>query len=520
MAGNKAARNFSTKEVQVLEAARNFGLDVATEINADARQIVADLVVEFGSIDNAIQVQQSNAFNNQQPAIETATQQAWGNTDQQIANTDLANQFTNTVNQGVNIGGLGFTNGLAQINDRATEITNTQGTAGLNELVDAQTTLGDYISVGGMDAGLKDLYGMGRALVASGGFTPELMGFLSQASAALMQQGGMTPEMQKVFNTAQGIIDAGGGGGSLLPIEEMISFARDEAANATKNTFEAARRDQLRREGGSGGAAVGTGGALAEAADDSAQNQAKAVRDASLSAQDMRLQRELAALGIQGNVAGMSAQLKSSVTGALGSLNAGALSYAGSALNAGAGMMSNAQSIGAQKFNTAVGGMTDIGRIFAEREQNAFDNIFKVGTSANDNVKMAYDMNQGVLDSRNIGATNLNTFNTDLANVQQGFNMNRIQNGTNQINNGVLLSNLSQPYWDWARLNELGRQELQLLGYKNAQQPGFWKTLGQGAITSTVNGAATYLTGGGNLPFFGGGSTATDPYGNPVWAKE
>lgn len=467
---------------------------------------------------------------NYNPATSVATQFTGGTNLNQGINQGLINGYTgNILNNPV----VGKTAPLQGIEDRATDITNTQGKAGLNELVDAQTTFGDVIAAGGMTGDLKSLLSLGKSMVASGGFTPELMGFINQASSQIMQYGEMTPEMRRVFNSAMKIVDAGGEGGALLPTEQIISFARDEAVARGQDQFNAAQRSAIQR-GMTPGVVTGVGGNLAEFADQIGQSEAKALRDASLGAQEQRLQQFLASQGTAGQIASANAQQRAGVASGLGSLNGGALSYAGNYVNAGASMANNAVNVGADYFNTATNGMINSSKIFADREQNAFDNLFGVNQAVNQNVGFGSDLARSGIDDQMRGVSLLNSVNSSqnndilgLLGLQSGIAQNGQNNALNatgqMINIGGMQMSAAQFYSQLSQMTQAQRAEIlnqpgvlgQLL---NSVAGGFGQSLGFGMGGMVAGGLSNWAnpTRGGAASRLGGGGS-TVPF-SPGWS--
>lgn len=489
--GRGAFKDLSSQEYQRLTDVAKYGLDEAARINnigVDELRILLDSR-GLPSEQAALQVELNDFITNASPATKIALGVAEGSNPFFQSAADIANRYTNFALSG---SAPGMTNPLQQVQDRAFDITNTQGTAGLDELVDSQRTLGDIISTGGMTGPLNELFGIGKALVRQGGFTPELQSFMKQGLAAIAQFASGTPEMKQAFAAAKKIVDAGGEGGSLIPIDQMISFARDEAASASQSAFDAMRRREAQTRDVTG-ATVGGVGPYAEFADQISQNQAKAVRDASLGAQDLRLRRETAGLGLMGDVSGQFAQLAAAGAGATGSLYNGGLSYAGNALRGGLDAMGSASSIAAQNLGTATSGMVGIGNIFANREQNAFSNLLGVNDAANRNTSMAFDMNSKLYGGNLEGANSLGNMNLNAAN-QYGNNMN---SAADRYLRGIqTIPSFADPYFNIYDRSQQGFQNVYSTQAPIIAAPNMWQQFGFNLLNAAGAGAINAFTGG------------------------
>lgn len=345
----------------------------------------------------------------------------------------------------------GLTQPMSFAQDRAKDIIGTQGQAGLNELVDAQRTAGDVISTGGFTPELNKMARAGYGLLNSGGFTPELMSFIQGMSGMLGGYNGPTPQAKQAFDAAMKIVNSGGEGGSLIPMDQMIAFARDEAANANLNAGNRAVRDFVRR-GGSFGAGVGTGGPLAEFADQAAQNEAKALRDASLGAQDLRLRREMGGLSAAGQlgsaIESSAGQQNAARTSALGSLGAAGISYAGNAMRTGADLIGSANNTAANMYQSSMTGMANFSNIFADREQNAFNNMIALNNAANQNVTLGAGLSKSQYMSGADAANVYGSLTNMLNNNQLGYQQAAFDANQTGVDNQFALQELYQKQAD------------------------------------------------------------------------
>lgn len=439
-------------ERERIEAVRKFGLAKAEELYG--KNEIDDLIGKTGLTGDQTEI--ANFLKNYdiQGGYTPATNYVGGVLDGSNPYVNQTGQYATDYANFLNSQGTGqpgLTQPMSFAQDRAKDIMGTQGKAGLNELVDAQVTAGDVISTGGFTPELNKMARAGYGLLNSGGFTDELQSFMGSMAGMIGGYTGPSAEASRAFNAAMNIVDAGGEGGSLIPIEQMISFARDEAANANRNSGNAAIREFVRR-GGSFGAGVGTGGPLAEFADQAAQNEAKALRDTSLGAQDLRLQREMGALGAAGqlgsSIESSKGQQESTRIGAMGSLASAGVSYAGNAMRTGADLVGSANSTAANMYNTSMQGMSNFGNIFADREQNAFNNSIALNTAANQNVTLGAGLSRAQY-TNGVDAANIYGGLTNMLNTNQlNFSNSAFEQNQTGVNNQFALQKMYQDQAD------------------------------------------------------------------------
>ncbi len=219
-----------------------------------------------------------------------------------------------------------------------------ENTALLNSLM-------GIISGGGASPESAALSSAGQGLISAGGMTGplnELMAMVRKGEAS----GGFTPKGTSLFDAMMKIVNAGGSGGALQFMEQVQSFARDAAATAIAQQAEAARRGAFQRQG----AAVGGGTveqALAEFGDESARAEAAALREATMSQQQLQLQQLLGASGIASDTNKTAAGILASYLG-LGGQVAGASAQN---ISSGGQMMSAAAQAAAQRLAASISGM-------------------------------------------------------------------------------------------------------------------------------------------------------------------
>lgn len=210
----------------------------------------------------------------------------------------------------------------------------------------------DIIKRGGSTDDLDRIKNFGISLAQAGGFTPELRNVLGESLTLLRSAGQLTPELREVFDLS--ITIAKGGKSALLPVDKIIEFAREDAAQATQSNFLANVREAQRRGGGPGALFSGPqGNILAEAADQSARNEAQAVRDALTKQQVLTLQERQSALNSAGDAAKAGASLESSRLNTSASLLGDVMRTASANLGTGLGAATNAESIAAGRLANA-----------------------------------------------------------------------------------------------------------------------------------------------------------------------
>jgi hypothetical protein len=149
---------------------------------------------------------------------------------------------------------------------------------------------------GGSTPGLQDLISRGASLVGQGGMTPQMTAFLQDINNGIAS-GGMTPESKQLFGKVMEIVNNGGRGGALLPMETVVSMARDAAATRAQQSAEAARRSALQRTGSAAFSGT-TEQALGEFSDQAMQQEAEAIRSGALTQQELQLKQLLGSMGV------------------------------------------------------------------------------------------------------------------------------------------------------------------------------------------------------------------------------
>jgi hypothetical protein len=123
----------------------------------------------------------------------------------------------------------GFNNALSELQNVGEEILRTRG-----ETADSRALLSQMqqiVANGGKSDETAMMFNQGANLFNAGGMTPQMNQLFGQIMQG-MQSGGMTPEARQVFDKAMEVVRANGAGGALLPMQQVQSFARDEAATA------------------------------------------------------------------------------------------------------------------------------------------------------------------------------------------------------------------------------------------------------------------------------------------------
>ncbi len=334
-------------------------------------------------------------------------------------------------------------------------------TPGLMEIQNAARQL---MTNQGMTGALKEMERGGLDLIASGGMTPEMKDFVSKLQTT-MQAGGMTPEAKQMFQEALKLVQAGGRGGALLPMENVLSFARDAAATAAAQRAEGIRRSANQRLGG----AVGAGTAeqvMAEFADESARGEAEAIRGAAMGQQGLQLQQLLGALGAGGDLSKAAMALLSSYAGA------GADVFRSAAANIGTG----GEMVGTAA-QQALGRMTQ-----------GMEGMGKTETQANLNQQRALEALGQYLDAQLGAGKSI----TDVFNLEAGRESNAFQALANL---GSLWTGtyMGQQEMDLKRkMSEIGSR-LESFGMSEQIRSGFWDTILKSA--AGLSGIGSQYTG-------------------------
>jgi len=214
------------------------------------------------------------------------------------------------------------------IQDRALAGLAGQGrTGGIDALSGAgQSTLGGIFGVGGLTPTGAVGEGVGLQQLLEGGRTPQTQ-YLADVGAT---QAGQEP---------------------LLPMDEALNFARQEAARNVSGQREGAMRQIFARGGGpaalSQGGMGGTQAAgVAEFADYALEAESAAIRDALMKQQGLQLQRQE-----QGT-----------------SMSLNALDQERGRMQVGSSLLGNLEDVASRRFGTGASMMTDAERIAAQRE--------------------------------------------------------------------------------------------------------------------------------------------------------
>lgn len=219
---------------------------------------------------------------------------------------------------------------LSVLGDRSTQFLANNG---MTPSLDDMMGLGlESVRAGGRTPQMDQLGGLfqgafGQALssgqdlvqrgLTTGGFSPEIRALLDAAMAGI-RSGGSNPALDEMTSEALEIIRAGGQGGALIPMGQAQSMARDQAITAARGQQEAVVRRALAMGGGPGSRTSGSQlRPLAEFADQSAQAEAAAIREATQTQQGLQLQQLLGAFGA-GNQAQATAANRLNTFGQIG----------------------------------------------------------------------------------------------------------------------------------------------------------------------------------------------------------
>lgn len=430
----------------------------------------------------------------------------------------------------------GMTPQMSGVNDALASVI---GRGGATDQTDAalKQFLGT-ISGGGRDAGTQGLVNTGQGLMANGGFTPQMQSLMDQVQKGIAT-GGMSPEMRQIFDQIMPIIK--GGDGVLQPLAQVQSFAQDAAGKATMDAGEAARRQAFARTGSGVGSGL-TGQDLLQFGAKSAEAQAAALRDATMSQQDLMLKQLTAALGTGADLG------KTAGASLLGFLGTGSdLTKTGAAnIGTGADLMKSGETVAANRFATGTAGFNDTlknvianltasGNIFTDNNKTALGRATLGGdlslgaeNSALKNRDSGLAGLQGLLQNslgagselNKVGSTEASSLNAALqsligltgqgSQITQNQQKLQLDQGNQQIAGFGLQGNLLSDqitkwlqsvggYTDIAKvwgggtpgtLGNIGSAQSGTI--QAASQPAWW----QGLLNTAVGGAASGLSGG------------------------
>jgi hypothetical protein len=418
---------------------------------------------------------------------------------------------------------------LDVLGDRSAELLANGGFTG--QMRDQEGFLNGLMQQFGMTPGLQGLqgqlsgaFGQAGGLSARGGMTPELAQLMGLATSGI-SGGGQTGELGALGSAAQRIIDAGGAGGALIPMEQAQGFARDAATRASKGQFEAAQRRALALGGGPGSRLSGSQfRGMAEFADQSANAEAAALREATLGQQGLQLQQLLGAFGA-GNEAQKTAAAR---LGAFTGLGGDVARAGASNLSASMGLQGDLgrsllgiQGQAGQNLGMGSQGMIDLNRIALGRqglgaqtglgiEEQAFRNLMGGGELSRGVTQDQLAALQGLqgfagIDAQNLGNAMQMFGQLSGQNVQQGIGMGGLslenrrdqanvfgQGQNNLLNLLNMLSGNARASLNFAggAMGPMGGIYQQ--GVQAAGQPRWWQSL----LNSTVGGAAGGISSG------------------------
>jgi hypothetical protein len=287
--------------------------------------------------------------------------------DPTLANIrDYANQLISTGGYGTNGGELKSLYDTGQkftANGGFTDALNQQQQAGLNILgtqgwnADSRRAMDQFqgmMAAGGQNADTQSLINQGKGLMANGGMTPQMQQLFNSVQQGI-QANGATPQNQALLDAVMKIVNNGGQGGALIPMQQAQSFARDQAAQANSQAAEAAQRGANQRLGAAAGAGTAEE-AMASFSNQAAQNEATGVQNATTQQQQLQLQQLVAALQTGGTLTGQQADLLK------GYLNTGQQVTGQGVQNiqTGAGMQQSGQAAAQENIATGAKGVNDI----------------------------------------------------------------------------------------------------------------------------------------------------------------
>jgi hypothetical protein len=420
----------------------------------------------------------------------------------------------------------------------------------------AMSTMGNLFSTNGATDFTSALQNAGRQSLSNGGFTPTLnaagaplMGILNQNGDTqnndilrrfgnqALTTGGYTANSGAGSNTALQGVQSGGRTGTtdalqgrglellnreaLLPLQQVLSMARDGAGAAGLNAAERARREAINRGGGAG-ATVANGmqnQGFAEFADQIARNESDAANKALLGQQDLQQKEQLAG----GSIAAQGADAERNRLGVfanlLNSLEQGATSRYGTG-----GQLANAANENeTQRILSAIRSVSDL-QDSATRNMGTVGGLGVQGAGLEQgNLDIAAKLLQTItgndLSKTSIGLNNLNSLSGNQNQYALGAGTLANQSANTQ---GNLFGNLLQNSIQGGQLNLSGINGLvnAILGGQqnslsyNGQLNNSWANVINGA-QGLMSPWMQYANNGlGTMGGLAGGTHGQNPYAN------
>lgn len=304
----------------------------------------------------------------------------------------------------------------------------------------------------------RGLSGLSGGALGTAGLT-EAGGMAELAGLQDIQAGGRTDLSEALAGRGMDLANRE----ALLPMEQVVQFAREDAARNTEGAFKRAQRQALARGGGSG-AVVAAGGAegdaMSEWADTASRSVSDAARQAMLGQQALQLQQMNTGAGMAGNAGGLensrygaASNLVQGMEGnatqryqADAGIAGGALSNALGFAGLGSQTALSAQDQESQRFLRALGLMPELSNA-AANQMNAYGNL-ALGAGWLENSRMgtgmsalnSYNQNRlGAGGLMNSSITDQGNYALNAGNLQNAFG-NSFQNSGNNYYDQMLRS--------------------------------------------------------------------------------
>lgn len=583
MARRQAIETFEERQ-ELLNHVMQFGLDEAVERFNVAEEVIFDILRDGGMSDETIQIlSESNAFRSGTFANGTATvspelnqaiqnvQTIAADTHQTISDSvapilDNFGQTPDTSQAGDRFTDIAqgllpgqqtrddvfrtmlrdpSTRQTRVVTDRATDILNSRGTVGMNDLARTVTTSADIVATGGATDKTDALFKFGAALLESNGFTPEVQQVFDFALDSL-NNGLPTPELDAAIAKVNGIIDSEGAqGAGIIPINEFLGYARADAANSAMQLARTAQEDATRR-GLINGPVTNSG--VADAASEGILANEGATTFAAVSEnQRLRAQAVQSSFGHLTNLLGL--QRNDPRIASFAQLLGSSIQASTANIQTGAQLGVDAAALENERLNIGLQGVLGGSQIFANREAGAFQSLLGAGNLETARQGMAADGlaqltnerfmgAQGLLETSNqetgnyfnavnalLGSSNQNinaniaNSNTLLQNQQQqmnafmaslGLSADITQNATlNQFRGTEQLGNFAVPFLNFSSGALAGGNQMAAGQADIEARPSWWMNMIQSAIPAAINVAS----GAVGLPF---GTNTNTGYDDPA----
>lgn len=568
---------FDLSEDIILDALRNNGLsdqqvEILRESSAFRSGLFADGTIavppQLQSVLDNIQTITTDTINSLQPSIDSIITRG-GRTDltgqagdraRDIAQGRLPGQVAREEVGLETLGQRGQTEGTRTVRDRGTELINTRGMAGFEDLQRTVTTAADVVSAGGASDKTNAIFEFGANLLAANGFTPEVKEAFNFAIESLNNPNAASPELMQAISDVNRIISSEGSqGAGIMPINEFLGFARADAANTSLQVARAAQEDAVRR--GLLPGAVSSGTEAGDLAGDAILRNEGETTYAAVS-ENQRLRAGAVSDAFRNLTNLLAIQRDNPNVAAFAGILSQAIGASTENIRSGASLTTNAAALENERFRDGLAGVIEGSRIFAGREATGFNAVLAADNAELQRMAFGADLlaqntaerfqgigammdvnaqeQQSLFNAMNMQLaagtfgvnSNISAGNLVLANQGQamdaflsslGLSADVAQAGQNNMFSGAqLLNNQGANLLSFAQTGMNNFTQAQMMEASLRNQPGFWQRLLQQGIGLAAGVAAPWLAGqfgpttsGSSLPGVYGGAAPSLPAAPP-----